>query len=150
MNHADALLVGILEQPNDPARWLVTSDWLEEQGDSDNLVRAQLFRLQARCVGTNPARRRNPDRRAAEILAEHPELFGSLKPLLDQSFPVLSAPSALAMFLLADQTTVVEEPFTAGTTWVGELSSKAVLHFITPSRRFCGCGSVRATNLRGT
>jgi len=122
MNHADGLLASILERPSDFASWLVTSDWLEEQGDPASAVRAELFRLQAGRIRTSKgsARQRDLDVRAAEILTAYPELAGPLQPLLDREFPVLSARSAVAIFLMADQTSVVADPFAAGSTWVGE------------------------------
>jgi uncharacterized protein (TIGR02996 family) len=122
MNHADGLLASILERPSDPTPWLVTSDWLEEQGDPANAARAELFRVQARRVRTRKgsARQRDLDVRAAEVLTACPEVAGPLQPLLDRGFPVLSARSAVAIFLMADQTSVVAGRFAAGSVWVGE------------------------------
>lgn len=122
MSHADGLLASILERPRDPVSWLVTSDWLEEQDDAANAVRAELFRLQARRIRTRKgsARQRDLDSRAAQILTAYPQLAEPLQPLLERGFLMLSAPSALALFLMADQASVVTGPFAAGSTWVGE------------------------------
>jgi uncharacterized protein (TIGR02996 family) len=124
MNPADGLLADVMEQPEDLTPWLVLSDWLEEQGDSANLARAELLRLQAmQAARPRSSRRKTPEKKAAAILKEHPELIGALQPLVegDMKFPLLSAPSALAMFLVADLTSVVPGPLAAGTTWQGEL-----------------------------
>jgi uncharacterized protein (TIGR02996 family) len=125
MNHADDLLEGALQQPNDPAPWLVLSDWLEEQGDPISLARAELLRLQAaHLAATDKAARRKLDDRAAALVRERPELIGALKPIVDTSFPVLFSPSAWGLFLLADNALVVEQPFAPGTTWEGKLHEK--------------------------
>jgi uncharacterized protein (TIGR02996 family) len=123
MNPADGLLAAVLERPEDPAPWLVLADWLEEQGDPASLARAELLRLQSlrAGAGNDPARLCELERRAAWIAEDHPGLIGALQPLVDQAFGVLASPAVLAMVLLADQTSVVEGPLTAGTTWEGEL-----------------------------
>jgi uncharacterized protein (TIGR02996 family) len=123
MNHADGLLASILEQPEETATWSVLSDWLEEQGDPTNLARAELLRLQTQWAAAQgkAARQKALDQKAAALFQQQPGLAGALKPLLDSSFPVLAVQSALALFLLADLTSVVEGPLVAGTTWEGEL-----------------------------
>jgi uncharacterized protein (TIGR02996 family) len=123
MTQADALLAGILERPEDPAPWLVMSDWLEEQGDPADSPRVELLRIESEWLAArdDPERLKELTVRAEEILARRPKLLEDLIPPLDRSFPVLSVPSALAMFLLADRTSVVEQPFAAGTTWEGAL-----------------------------
>jgi uncharacterized protein (TIGR02996 family) len=122
MNPADGLLATVLARPEDQTPWLILSDWLEEQGDPANLARAELLRLQTqRTTMKQGVQRGKLDKRALTILAEHTELIGGLQPLVDQQFPLLSEPAALAMFLLADLTEVVAGPFVAGTTWEGEL-----------------------------
>ena len=141
MNHADGLLAGVLERPDDPAPWMMLSDWLEEQGDPDSLIRAELLRLQTEWIAArgDPRRQQQLQQRAGAIVAEQPHLIGAFRPILDGSFSVLSAPAALAMFLLADQTSVVDGPLAAGTTWEGELKQtrdtflkvRAVLHSFT-------------------
>jgi uncharacterized protein (TIGR02996 family) len=123
MSQADSLLAAVLKQPKDPAPWLVLADWLEEQGDPANLARAELLRLQPQRARTrrNSARQREVDQAAARIVKAHRGLIGALQPLVKDRFPVLAAPAALALFLLADQTSVVDTQLAAGTTWEGEL-----------------------------
>jgi uncharacterized protein (TIGR02996 family) len=126
VNQADGLLAAVLERPADQAGWLVLADWLEEQGDPASLARAELLRLQVeRNLPVNdPLRQQQADQRAAEVLAAHRGLVGAMQPLLRASFPVLAAPTALAMFLLAEQTSAIEGPLAAGTTWEGELQQR--------------------------
>jgi uncharacterized protein (TIGR02996 family) len=102
MIQASGLLAGILEQPDDPAPWLILSDWLEEQGDPGSLARAELLRLRTRsaAAAADAARQQKADERATAILKEQPTLIGGLHPLLEHGFRVLAAPKALALFLL--------------------------------------------------
>jgi uncharacterized protein (TIGR02996 family) len=138
MNPADALLAGALDQPDDPAPWLMLSDWLEEQGDPASLARAQLLRWHTQRVAAedDPAQQNKLDEKAWSLLADHPGLLGAMQPLLEgplatDPFPVLSVPTALAMFLLADYTSVIEGPLAAGSTWVGALSQRPCYSFPT-------------------
>jgi uncharacterized protein (TIGR02996 family) len=124
MNQADGLLAGALERPEGPAPWLVLSDWLEEQGDPVSLARAELLRLRAEWIGADEARQKEADERASAILTERPTLIGHLHPLLALGFRVLAAPTALALFLLADHASVLSGPLAAGTTWEGELKQR--------------------------
>jgi uncharacterized protein (TIGR02996 family) len=126
MNHADGLLANVLEHPDDQAPWLVLADWLEEQGDPASLARAELLRLQPERTAArdDPAWVEELDQRATAILQDHPGLLGALQPFVDKDFPVLSAPAALVMFLLADQTSVIDGHLAAGSTWEGELKQR--------------------------
>jgi uncharacterized protein (TIGR02996 family) len=122
MNQADLLLAAVLEEPDDPARWLVLSDWLEEQGGADSLARAGLLRLRTEWSNAgSPARREKAEKRAAAVLKKQPTLIGDLHPLLAHGLRVLTQPKALALFVLADYASVVVGPLAAGTTWEGKL-----------------------------
>jgi uncharacterized protein (TIGR02996 family) len=150
MNPADGLLSAVLEQPREAARWLILSDWLEEQGGPANLARAALLRLEAErlALPDEPDQLLELCERAAALVQECPESIGALRQVLDQWFEELpedereiAAPefvpallghwlslptvsSALAVFLLADHTSVIAEPLAAGTTWEGELHQR--------------------------
>jgi uncharacterized protein (TIGR02996 family) len=123
MNEAGALLACILKQPNDHTPWLVLADWLQEQGDPDSVVRAELLRLRTEWANaaTPISRQRKAEKRALAVLKEKPALIGPLQPLLPLKFRVLASPSALALFLLADYASGAPDHLTAGTTWEGEL-----------------------------
>jgi uncharacterized protein (TIGR02996 family) len=123
MNQASGLLAGILEQSDDPAPWLILSDWLEEQGDPDSLARAELLRLRTEWAAeaADAASQQEADQRATAILKEQPTLIGGLHPLLEHGFRVLASSKALALFLLADHAAVALGTLAAGTTWEGEL-----------------------------
>jgi uncharacterized protein (TIGR02996 family) len=123
MNPASGLVAAVLEQPEDPAPWLVLSDWLEEQGDPDSQARAELLRLRTQWAGaaSDASRQQEADARATAILADRPTLIGYLHPLLEHDFRVLAAPTALALFLLSDHAAVDRDPLAVGTTWEGAL-----------------------------
>jgi uncharacterized protein (TIGR02996 family) len=123
MNQADGLVAAVLEHAEDRALWLVLSDWLKEQDDPASLARAELFHLRTEWMDEkeNLHRQEKLDQRAIALLREHPDLIGALRPLVDRNFPLLSAPAALVMFLLADYTSELEGPIKAGTDWEGRL-----------------------------
>jgi uncharacterized protein (TIGR02996 family) len=123
MNQAGGLLEAVLEQPEEPAHWLILADWLEEQGDADSLVRAELLRLRTEWANAagDDTRQKKADKSAVALLTERPALIGALHPLLERRFRVLASPRALALFLLADHAAIVPRPLTAGSTWEGEL-----------------------------
>jgi len=122
MIQASGLLAGILERPDDPAPWLILSDWLEEQGDADSLARAELLRLRTQwAAAADDAGRQKAEERATATLAAQPALLGDLRLLLEHRFRVLAAPRALALFLLAEHAAVLPGPPAAGTTWEGQL-----------------------------
>lgn len=78
MNHEQALLQEILEQPAETAARLVYADWLEERDDP----RAELIRVQCTLVDTSdspPGERHALRRREGELLAAH--AFDWLGPL---------------------------------------------------------------------
>src|SRR5262245_19318163 len=116
------MLAGLLERPDDPASWLVLSDWLEEQGDPASLARAGLLRLRPRWAGAadDPERQAEVAAEARTILDAQPELLGDFQPLVARGFRVLSEPAALVLFLLADHASPGKAP-AARTTWEGEL-----------------------------
>ena len=69
MTERDAMLGGIAENPDDDARRLVFSDWLEENGD---LARADFFRVQCALASDLPdERRQSLRRRERELLDSH-------------------------------------------------------------------------------
>jgi uncharacterized protein (TIGR02996 family) len=121
MSDVDGLLASALDGPDDQARWLVLADWLEEQGDPDNLARAKLLRLQVERARWEEPGLEEEDFRALAILEQSPRLVGAMAPLLNPSFPVLSVVPGMAMFLLADLVTPAGALVGAGSKWEGEL-----------------------------
>lgn len=60
MAHADAFLKDILAHPDDDAPRLIFADWLEEQGDTSSVARAEFIRVQCCLVtGELPSQQRN-------------------------------------------------------------------------------------------
>ncbi len=123
MNDCLPLLEAALQQPDDPGRYLVLADWLEEQGAPATPERAALLRLQsdwATALG-DAERQQELEAAAREALAAQPELAAPLRPLVQGQFPVLSARPALPLFLMAGVSPVVDRRLAAGTVWEGEL-----------------------------
>jgi uncharacterized protein (TIGR02996 family) len=123
MNDCLPLLEAVLDQPDDPGRYLVLADWLEEQGALAAPERAALLRLQADWATAlgDAERQQQLEAEAREALAAQPELAAPLRPLLEVQFPVLSARPALPLFLLAGVAPVVDRRLAAGTVWEGQL-----------------------------
>jgi uncharacterized protein (TIGR02996 family) len=76
----DHLLQGVVEEPQDEARWSVLADWLEEHDDPR---RAELLRLHRRLLATCCEPERHPERTAwqEKVVAL---LAGGVKPCLPQ------------------------------------------------------------------
>jgi uncharacterized protein (TIGR02996 family) len=72
MSHADAFLQDILAHPDDDAPRLIFADWLEEQGDANNVARAEFIRIQCTVATGNLAQQRRGEleRRERQILDE--------------------------------------------------------------------------------
>jgi uncharacterized protein (TIGR02996 family) len=123
MNDCLPLLEAVLEQPDEPGRYLVLADWLEEQGAPAAPERAALLRLQedwAAALGDSE-RQQELEAEAREALTAQPDLAAPLRPLLEGQFPVLSARPVLPLFLMAGVAPVVDRRLAAGTVWEGQL-----------------------------
>lgn len=122
MNDAGALLGAILKKPDEFTPWLMVADWLQEQDDPEGHARAELLRLRVQWAqATNARNKKKAETRAKTLIKQRPALIGALEPLLAEKFQVLAAPSALAIFLLADYAPVEPQPLAAGTVWEGAL-----------------------------
>jgi uncharacterized protein (TIGR02996 family) len=123
MNQADSLLHAILDQPEEEAPWLVLADWLEEQGDPDNLARAELARLQAarRRAGGPSERSLLPHVRAWQS-AHGRRLLGALFGLLGKRLSLFEAGWATLAYLVADVASPGQDMVQPGSRWHGELN----------------------------
>jgi uncharacterized protein (TIGR02996 family) len=121
----DNLLHAILEQPGDEASLLVFADWLEEQGDADNLARAELVRLQAAWVKRPGGAQAERDlrRQAKQWQTEHGgRLLGPLRRVLGKRVGLLEADGAGLAFLVAAIAAPGEDLVQPESRWHGELN----------------------------
>src|SRR3712207_3468959 len=73
MNHEDAFLQAILENPEDDASRLIYADWLEEQGYPARSARGELIRVHdaLRDLPADDPRRLQLEERQRELLEGH-------------------------------------------------------------------------------
>jgi uncharacterized protein (TIGR02996 family) len=71
MTHADAFLQDILAHPDDDTPRLIFADWLEEQGDAGNIVRAEFIRVQCALAAAQL-----PEQQRAGLVRREQQLLG--------------------------------------------------------------------------
>jgi uncharacterized protein (TIGR02996 family) len=122
MGDVERLLEAVLEQPQVLGLRLVLADWLEESGDAQNAVRAELLRLQVDREQAEQDRGiAELDSRARQLLKGHPALIGSLSPILRRKVDPLTLNPTLTLVLLADVVAPADGPLLAGSVWTGNL-----------------------------